>query len=122
MLGTLAALTLAVACALPGMAHAETRVVSSLPGGIRPLSLEVVDSVIERNDALVQSCARSRVRDTLAVLLDLEIDADGRVSGAEAIASSAEARCLERVARRLRFPASGTVTRVAFPFLLAPRR
>ena len=72
MMRTLASLTLAVACALPGLAHADARSLSPVPGGIRPLSLQAVDTVIERNDILVQSCAKSRMRDTLAILVQLE--------------------------------------------------
>jgi hypothetical protein len=88
---------------------------------VRPLSLEVVDRVVEQNDRAVQACARTRAHDTLAVLVRLEIDAEGRVTAAQAAWPTAESRCLERVARRFRFPPTGTATHVDFPFLLEPR-
>lgn len=103
------------------------------PAEGRPLPLEVVDRVIEQNDRLVQSCGRGGHRDTLAVVLHLDIDGDGRVVAAErgdphvdsakpGTDKSAVAGCLARVARRIKFPATGVLSHVEYPFMLAPRR
>lgn len=105
----------------------------ALADGARPLKLEpshalkveAVDEVVEANDRLVQACNRNAHRlDTLAVLMQLTIDGDGKVTAAEGLAEGdgakvpAEAACLARVAKRLKFPATGTITRVAYPFML----
>jgi hypothetical protein len=91
---------------------------------VRPLKLEAVDEVIEHNDRAVQACARgARVRDTLAVLMHLEIDGDGRVITVEPSSGkpTPEAACLQRVARKLHFPSTGTISRVDYPFMLLPQ-
>jgi len=87
------------------------------------LQLKTVDEVVERNDRAVQACGRSlgHHADTVAVLVTLQIDSDGHVAEASAANRSCESRCLERVAKRMTFPATGMPTRVAFPFLLNPR-
>lgn len=91
----------------------------------RALKLEVVDQVVEAADRAVQACNRNSHRlDTLAVLMQLTIDGDGKVSEAQPVADAdggkvpAEAACLARVAKRLKFPATGTVSRVDYPFML----
>ncbi len=89
---------------------------------VRPLKLEAVDQVVEKNDRAVQACSRGARRDTLAVLMHLEIDPEGHVlsAGSAAEKAPAEASCLSRVVRRMKFPATGTVSHVEFPFLIAP--
>ena len=94
----------------------------------RPLKLEVVDQVVEANDHAVQACNRNAHRlDTLAVMMSLTIDGDGRVTEAAGVpvAENAklppEAACLARVARRFKFPATGTVSHVAYPFMIVSR-
>ncbi len=89
---------------------------------LRPLRMEAVDQVIERADRAVQSCGRGRGHDTLAIILKLEIDADGKVVGAEAAGKITPAvACLQKVARKLQFPATGTSSHVEYPFMLAPQ-
>ena len=95
----------------------------------RPLKLSVVDQVIEQSDRQVQSCRRGHASlDTVAVLLRLDIDGDGRVVSALPAQvradgkQSAEERCLEHVASRLKFPPSGVVTHLEYPFMLLPSR
>jgi hypothetical protein len=100
-----------------------------LLAAIKPVSMEDVDKVVEANDKAVQACNRnSRRLDTLAVLMTLTIDADGKVSAADAVAQDqdggkipAEAACLARVAKKLKFPASGTISRVSYPFMIVSR-
>ena len=89
----------------------------------RPLSMETVDRVIEQHDRAVQSCHKGGARGgTLAVQLMLEIDAGGAVTLAQPVDKpSAEAQCLSRVARRLKFPSTGVTTRLAYPFMLLRR-
>ena len=88
----------------------------------RPLRLEAVDQVIEQNDRAVQACGRHLRGDTLAVMLRLEIAGDGHVTAAESVTKpTAEAQCLMRVAKKLVFPASGSVSRVEYPFMLLPQ-
>jgi hypothetical protein len=88
----------------------------------RPLKLEAVDQVIEQNDRLVQTCGRKLRGDTLAVLVHLEIDADGRVTTADPAAKPTnESQCLQKVAKRFKFPATGTVSKLDYPFMLAPQ-
>jgi hypothetical protein len=86
---------------------------------VRPLTLEQVEQVVEKNDRAVQACARGR-HDTMAVLLRLEIEADGRVSSAAPTMEKppAETGCVMRVAKKLRFPESGTHSRIDYPFML----
>jgi ABC-type nitrate/sulfonate/bicarbonate transport system substrate-binding protein len=94
----------------------------------KPVSLEEVDKVIEASDRAVQACNKNpRRADTLAVLMTLTIDADGKVSAVEAAAQDQdggkmppEAACLARVARKLKFPAAGTISHVEYPFMLVP--
>jgi hypothetical protein len=87
----------------------------------RPLKLETVDQVIEQHDRQVQSCSRKLRGDTMAVMVRLEIDGSGKVITADPLNLSSEARCLSRVARTLRFPATGTLLRVDYPFMLLPQ-
>jgi hypothetical protein len=90
---------------------------------VRPLRLEVVDEVIEKADRAVQRCSRLGGGDSRAVLLRLEIGADGKVLDViQPEQRSAESQCLARVARTLSFPATGTTSHVAYPFVLTPRR
>jgi hypothetical protein len=90
---------------------------------VRPLKLEAVDHVVEKHDRAVQACAKGGHRDTKAVLMHLEIDAEGHVLTAASSADKApaEASCLARLVRRMKFPATGTVSHVEFPFLLVPQ-
>jgi hypothetical protein len=100
-----------------------------LLAAIKPVSMEDVDKVVEANDKAVQACNRnSRRLDTLAVLMTLTIDGDGKVSAAEAAPQDqdggkvpAEAACLARVAKKLKFPAAGTVSHVSYPFMIVSR-
>jgi hypothetical protein len=100
-----------------------------LLAAIKPVSLEEVDKVVEASDRAVQSCNRKARRvDTLAVLMTMTIDADGNVTAVEAAPEDqdngkapAEAACLVKVAKKLKFPASGTVSRVAYPFMIVSR-
>jgi hypothetical protein len=93
----------------------------------RPLKLEAVDEVIESNDRAVQSCSRSDRRlDTLAVLMQLTIDAEGKVIFVEPVLGEgekapAEASCLVRLSKKLKFPATGTISRVQYPFMIVSR-
>jgi hypothetical protein len=110
-----ASLSFALVLAASGLAAADE---------LRPLKLEAVDQVIEQNDRAVQACARAaRGRDTLAVILHLEIDGEGKVISALPASEkiSPESACLSRVARKLHFPSTGTVSRVDYPFMLAPQ-
>jgi hypothetical protein len=90
---------------------------------VRPLKMEAVDQVVEKHDRSVQACARGGHKDTKAVLLRLEIDPDGHVLTAESSAEKApaEAACLARVVRKMKFPKAGVVSHVEFPFLLVPQ-
>ena len=91
--------------------------------------MEEVDKVIEASDRAVQACNRNARRlDTLAVLMSLTIEADGKVSAVDAAPEDqnngkapAEAACLARVAKKLKFPASGTTSHVQYPFLIVSR-
>ena len=97
-----------------------------LLAAVRPVSLETVDQVVEASDRAVQSCNKNVHRaDTLAILMHITINADGKVSAVEAVPSDsdagkapAEAACLARVAKKLKFPATGTVSHVHYPFML----
>src|SRR5262245_40475132 len=86
----------------------------------RPLTMEAIDRVIESVDRSVQACsAGGGRRAARAVLMRLEIDADGRVTAAQpAEKPSRETECLARVARRLTFPSTGVTTNVHYPFML----
>ena len=100
-----------------------------LLAAIKPVSMEDVDKVVEASDRAVQACNRNGRRvDTLAVLMTMTIDADGKVSTVEAAPEDqdngkapAEAACLSRVAKKLKFPATGTVTHVSYPFMIVSR-
>jgi hypothetical protein len=106
-------LLLGALLAMTGLASAEEG---------RPLTMETIDRVIERQDRAVQQCRRSGRRDTLAVQLRLEIDAGGQVTLVQPVdKASVESQCLGRVARRLHFPATGVTTRVDYPFMLLRR-
>ena len=89
---------------------------------LRPLRMEAVDQVIEHADRAVQSCGHGRAHDTLAIILKLDIDADGKVVGAEPAGKITPAvQCLQRVARKLQFPATGTLSHFEYPFMLVPQ-
>ena len=100
-----------------------------LLAAIKPVSMLDVDKVVEANDKAVQACNRnSRRLDTLAVLMTLTIDGDGKVSAADAAPQDqdggkvpAEAACLAKVAKKLKFPASGTVSHLSYPFMIVSR-
>lgn len=100
-----------------------------LLAAIKPVSMLDVDKVVEANDKAVQSCNRnSRRLDTLAVLMTLTIDGDGKVTAAEAAPQDqdggkvpAEASCLARVAKKLKFPAAGTISHLSYPFMIVSR-
>jgi hypothetical protein len=108
------------------IAAAATLTAPALAGAheVRPLTLEAVDQVVESHDREVQACGRRTGRDTLAVLMRIEIGPDGRVARVQpsATGAQAESRCLERVAKRLQFPATGVSSHVEYPFMLVPRR
>ena len=95
----------------------------------KPVSMEDVDQVVEANDRAVQACNRNARRlDTLAVLVSMTIDPDGKVSAVEASTEDqdngkapAEAACLASVAKKLKFPATGTVVARAYPFMIVSR-
>jgi hypothetical protein len=97
-----------------------------LLAALKPVSLEAVDKVVEASDKAVQSCNKNVHRaDTLAVLMHITIAADGNVSKVEAVPSdsddgkaSHEASCLARVAKKLKFPATGAESHVHYPFML----
>lgn len=96
------------------------------PGEPRPLKLEVIDQVIEANDRAVQSCNKGGRADTRAVLMQLTIDAEGKVSAVDPVLNAGdrlapEASCLTRLSKRLRFPATGTISQVQYPFMIMPR-
>jgi len=82
--------------------------------------METIDQVIEQHDRAVQSCHRgSGRRNILAVQLVLDIDAAGVVVSASPVDKpSSESQCLARLAKRLHFPATGVMTRIAYPFML----
>jgi hypothetical protein len=90
---------------------------------LRPLKLEAVDQVVEKHDRAVQACARGGHKDTKAILLHLEISPDGHVLTAASSSEKApaEAACLSRLVRKMKFPSTGTVSHVEFPFLLVPQ-
>jgi hypothetical protein len=100
-----------------------------LLAAMKPVSMEDVDKVVEASDRAVQACNRNARRlDTLAVLVTMTIDADGKVSTVEAAPQDqdngkapAEAACLARVAKKLKFPASGTTSHVQYPFMIVSR-
>ena len=100
-----------------------------LLASVKPVSMEAVDQVVEANDRAVQACNRNpRRADTLAVLMTLTIDGDGKVSAVEAVPQDqdngkapAEAACLARVAKKMKFPAAGVPSKVAYPFMLLSR-
>jgi hypothetical protein len=100
-----------------------------LLAAIKPVSMEEVDKVVEASDRAVQSCNRNARRvDTLAVLMSMTIDADGKVIAVDAAPEDqdngkapAEAACLMKVAKKLKFPAVGTVTHVSYPFMIVSR-
>jgi hypothetical protein len=102
---------------------------SKLVDATKPVSLEDVDKVVEASDRAVQACNRNgRRADTLAVLLTMTIERDGTVTAVDTPAADQdsgklppEAACLSRVARKLKFPATGTVSHVEYPFMLMPR-
>jgi hypothetical protein len=95
----------------------------------KPVSMEDVDKVVEASDRAVQACNRNARRlDTLAVLMTLTIEADGKVSAVDAAPQAEdngkappEAACLARVAKKLKFPASGTTSHVQYPFMIVSR-
>lgn len=95
--------------------------------GAPPLKIEAVDEVVEANDRAVQACSRNlRRADTLAVLMQLTIDGEGAVQAAVPVVADgerapAEATCLAKVARKLRFPATGTLSQVQYPFMIVSR-
>jgi hypothetical protein len=105
---------------------AEAEVPFKLLAAAKPVSLETVDKVVEASDRAVQSCNKNAHRaDTLAVLMHITIAADGNVSKVEAVPSDSdagnatrEASCLARVAKKLKFPATGAESHVHYPFML----
>jgi hypothetical protein len=107
----------------------QTELPFKLLAALKPVSMVDLDRIVESNDRAVQGCNRNgRRADTLAVLMTMTIDADGKVSEVEAAPESedggkapAEAACLARVAKKLKFPATGTVTHVQYPFMIVSR-
>src|SRR5947209_2657882 len=104
----------------------EAELPFKLLAATKPVSMEDVDKVVEANDRAVQACNRNARRlDTLAVLVTMTITPDGKVSTVEAAPQDqdngkapAEAACLARVAKKLKFPAAGTTSTVQFPFMI----
>ncbi|HEX9104070.1 MAG TPA: hypothetical protein VF997_17785 [Polyangia bacterium] len=100
-----------------------------LLAALKPVSMEVVDQVIEASDRAVQACSKNPRRlDTLAVLMAITIDADGKVSEAVPAPQEGdngkvppEAACLARLTKKLKFPATGTTTHVQYPFMIVSR-
>jgi hypothetical protein len=91
--------------------------------GDESLTMKKVDEVVEQNDRAVQACGRANLRkgETLAVMVLLTIDGDGHVADAFAPTHTATSVCIERVARRLQFPAAGDTTQITYPFLVTRR-
>lgn len=77
---------------------------------VETLSMRAVDEVVERHDRAVQACGRGvgHRGDTVAVMVTLTVGADGRVADAQAGKHDRVGACLERVARKMVFPATGT--------------
>ena len=98
-----------------------------LLAALKPVSMAEVDQIIEASDRAVQSCNKSPHRlDTLAVLMSITIDPDGKVSEVvpapeEGAKVPPEAACLAKLTKKLKFPATGTTTRVEYPFMLVSR-
>jgi len=100
-----------------------------LLAALKPVSMQEVDRVIEASDRAVQSCNRNPRRpDTLAVLMTITIDGDGKVTDVQVAPESEdkgkappEASCLAKVAKKLKFSATGTVTHVSYPFMIVSR-
>ena len=88
------------------------------------LTMKAVDEVVAQSDRAVQACGRGSLRrgETVAVMVLLTIDADGHVADAFAPTHTSTSTCLEKVARRMHFPATGDTTQIDFPFLVAARR
>jgi hypothetical protein len=100
-----------------------------LLAALKPVSMQEVDRVIEASDRAVQSCNRNPRRpDTLAVLMTITIDGEGKVTDVQVAPESEdkgkappEASCLAKVAKKLKFSATGTVTHVSYPFMIVSR-
>ena len=99
-----------------------------LIAALKPVSMEQVDQIIEASDHAVQSCNRNARRlDTLAVMMSITIDGDGKVSEAVPAAEGdnakvpPEAACLVKLTKKLKFPATGTTTHVEYPFMIVSR-
>ncbi|HEX6837996.1 MAG TPA: hypothetical protein VF334_15570 [Polyangia bacterium] len=98
-----------------------------LIAALKPVSMEQVDQVIESSDHAVQSCSKSARRlDTLAVLLSITIDGEGKVTEAvpapqEGEKVPPEAACLVKLTKKLKFPATGTTTHVEYLFMIVSR-
>jgi hypothetical protein len=98
-----------------------------LIAALKPVSMAEVDAVIEQSDRAVQSCSKNARRlDTLAVMMAITIDGDGKVSevvpapeGGDKVPP--EAACLAKLTRKLKFPATGTTTHVEYPFMIVSR-
>ncbi len=108
---------------------AQAELPFKLLAALKPVSMLDVDRVVEANDRAVQGCNRNGRRvDTLAVIMTMTIDADGKVSEVDAAPESedggkapAEAACLARLAKKLKFPATGAVAHVQYPFMIVSR-
>lgn len=112
----------------PDIEPVQPTVPFKLIAALKPVSMEQVDQVIEASDHAVQSCSKNARRlDTLAVLLSITIDADGKVSEAVPAADGEnakvppEAACLVKLTKKLKFPATGTTTHVEYPFMIVSR-
>ena len=99
-----------------------------LIAALKPVSMEQVDQVIEASDRAVQSCSKNARRlDTLAVLMAITIDGEGKVTEAVPAADGdsakvpPEAACLVKLTKKLKFPATGTTTHVEYPFMIVSR-
>jgi hypothetical protein len=87
------------------------------------LTMHAVDQVVERYDREIQACNRGGSRhDTVVVMVELTVDEAGHVGSASSSSRTPIAACLEKVARKMVFPATGINARLALPFMLTPRR
>ncbi len=100
-----------------------------LLAALKPVSMEQVDQIIEASDRAVQACNKNPRRpDTLAILMAITIDPDGKVAeavpaqdGESANKVPPEAACLAKLTKKLKFPATGTTTHLQYPFMLVSR-
>ncbi len=98
------------------IASVRTQIVTVSPRGVS--ALQVGDIASGKAAALNTACGA--VNETVAVVLDLDITADGSVSRAQARGPDVLARCTERTAKTWTFPASDGATHATVPFYFRP--